>query len=305
MTKVNPEASNHTPDKPARGVYLSYEFFPPKNEKMEATLWKSIRKLEPLAPDFVSVTYGAGGTTRERTHRTVTRVVNETNLAPAAHLTCVDASQNDIDDIAKAYWANGVRHIVALRGDSPDGVGEAYKPHPEGYAYGSDLVAGLKRIADFEVSVSAYPERHPESPSWDAELDNLKRKIDAGATRAITQYFFGADTFLEFQERAAAAHIDIPIVPGIMLQPNFSGLKRMSGLCGIEVPQSYHKAFEGTEDLPDERKKITEALTADLVTDLRSGGVKHFHLYTLNRAGLAIAISDVLGIKPVNESEAA
>lgn len=268
---------------------------------METTLWDSIRKLEPLSPDFVSVTYGAGGSTRERTHRTVTRMAAETNLKPAAHLTCVDASREDIDAIAQDYWDRGVRHIVALRGDSPDGVGQDYKAHPTGYAYGSDLVKGLKRIADFEVSVSTYPERHPESPSWQAEIDNLKRKVDAGATRAITQFFFEPETFLRFQDRVTDAGINIPIVPGLMLQPNFKGLQRMSNLCGINVPDWYGNLFEGTEKEADTRQLLTVSVANELAAELFDNGVRHFHLYTLNRAELATAVSRVLGLQPLKK----
>lgn len=277
-------------------VHVSFEFFPPKNNKMEDTLWASIRKLETLNPDFVSVTYGAGGSTRERTHRTVTRMVSETNLNPAAHLTCVGSDKAEIEEIAKEYWESGVRHIVALRGDPPEGIGESYQPHKTGYAYGSDLVAGLKSVADFEVSVSAYPERHPESGTWDAEIDNLKRKVDAGATRAITQFFFSPDTFMQFQDRVLDAGIDIPIVPGLMLQPNFVGLKRMSDMCGVEVPSWYSDLFDGLENDAETRQLLTASLASELTAELHDRGVRHFHLYTLNRADLAFAVSRVLGL---------
>ena len=277
-------------------VHVSFEFFPPKSEKMEKSLWDSIHKLEVLEPDFVSVTYGAGGSTRERTHRTVTRMVTETNLNPAAHLTCVEAHKNEIDEIARDYWDNGVRHIVALRGDPPTGIGQAYTPFNGGYAYGSDLVAGLKKVADFEVSVSAYPERHPESTNWDTEIDNLKRKIDAGASRAITQFFFSPDVFIRFLDRTQDAGIEIPIVPGLMLQPNFKGLKRMSDMCGIDVPSWYADLFEGLEDDPQSRQLLTASLVTELTAELYDRGVRHFHLYTLNRAELALTVSRVLGL---------
>lgn len=277
-------------------IHVSYEFFPPKNEKMEETLWESIRKLEELNPDFVSVTYGAGGSTRERTHRTVTRMVSETSLKPAAHLTCVGSPRAEIDEIAQDYWDNGVRHIVALRGDPQEGIGEKYVPVEGGYAYASDLVAGLKSVADFEVSVSAYPELHPESANWGAEIDNLKRKVDAGATRAITQFFFAPETFLRFQDRVRSAGIDIPIVPGLMLQPNFAGLKRMSGMCGVEVPDWYGNLFDGLDNDPDTCHLLTASLVAELTAELYDNGVRHFHLYTLNRAELACAVSRVLGL---------
>jgi len=277
-------------------VHVSYEFFPPKNKAMEKTLWESIQKLEPLGPDFVSVTYGAGGSTRDRTHRTVVRMANETKLRPAAHLTCVESDKAEMDAIAKDYWDNGVRHIVALRGDPTTGIGERYVPSPNGYAYGSDLVAGLKSVAAFEISVSAYPERHPESGSWDAEIDNLKRKVDAGASRAITQFFFEPDTFMRFQDRVMDAGIDIPIVPGLMLQPNFKGLKRMADMCGVVVPDWYASLFQGLDNDADTRKLLTASLTSELSAKLLDKGVKHFHLYTLNRAELALVVSRVLGL---------
>ncbi len=275
---------------------VSFEFFPPKNAAMEETLWQSVRKLEPLNPDFVSVTYGAGGSTRERTHRTVARMVDETNIPPAAHLTCVNADRDEIKQIAQDYWDAGVRHIVALRGDPPAGITETYQPHPQGYAYGADLVAGLKTIADFEISVSAYPERHPESPSWQAELDNLKRKVDAGATRAITQFFFDPDVFLAFQDRVADAGINIPVVPGLMLQPNFKGLKRMADMCGVTVPAWYADLFDGLDEDPNARQLLTASLANELTASLYDQGIRHFHLYTLNRAELAYAVGRVLGL---------
>ena len=283
-------------DQPKK-VCVSYEFFPPKNEKMEKTLWVSIQKLERLRPDFVSVTYGAGGSTRERTHRTVVRMAKETNLKPAAHLTCVESDKSEMDAIAKDYWENGVRHIVALRGDPTTGISDKYTPTANGYAYGSDLVAGLKSIADFEISVSAYPERHPESASWAAEIDNLKRKVDAGATRAITQFFFEPDTFMRFQDRVLDAGINIPIVPGLMLQPNFKGLKRMADMCGVTVPDWYCSLFDGLNDEVETRKLLTASLASELSAELLNRGVKHFHLYTLNRAELALVVSRVLGLK--------
>jgi len=283
-------------------IHVSYEFFPPKNEKMEKTLWESIQKLEPLGPDFVSVTYGAGGSTRERTHRTVVRMANETNLKPAAHLTCVESDKAEMDAIAKDYWDNGVRHIVALRGDPTSGINKRYTPSSKGYAYGSDLVAGLKSVADFEISVSAYPERHPESPSWDIEIDNLKRKIDAGATRAITQFFFEPDTFMNFQNRVLDAGIDIPIVPGLMLQPNFKGLKRMAGMCGVAVPDWYAALFEGLDNDPATRQLLTASLASELAAELLNRGVKHYHLYTLNRAELPLVVSRILGLRAARKN---
>ena len=285
-----------TAGSPCDDVKVSFEFFPPKNEAMEERLWSSIKKLETLNPDFVSVTYGAGGSTRERTHRTVTRMASETSLKPAAHLTCVGSSREEIKEIADGYWDNGVRHIVALRGDPTDGIDKAYVPTQDGFAYSSDLVEGLKKIHDFEVSVSAYPERHPESTNWDIEIDNLKKKIDAGATRAITQFFFSPDTFMRFLDRTLDAGIDIPIIPGLMLQPNFKGLKRMSGMCGVNVPDWYADLFDGLDKDPETRQLLTASLASELTAELFDRGVRHFHLYTLNRAELAYAVSRVLGL---------
>lgn len=279
-----------------QGVSVSFEFFPPKTEAAEKRLWSAIETLEPLNPDFVSVTYGAGGSTRERTHRTVSRMAQETSFDPAAHLTCVDATKEEIDEIAKEYWDSGVRHIVALRGDPQTGIGDQYKPHPGGYAYAADLVAGLKDIADFEISVSAYPELHPESANWSAEIDNLKRKVDAGATRAITQFFFSPDIFWRFQDRVLDAGLDIPIVPGLMLQPNVNGLQRMSSLCGVAVPDWYVSLFEGLDDDPATRDMLTATLVSELAAELHDRGVRHYHLYTLNRAEIANAVARVLGM---------
>ena len=280
---------------PEDGVRVSYEFFPPKTEKMETRLWDAVEKLEAMNPDFVSVTYGAGGSTRERTHRTVTKFVQETDLRPAAHLTCVGSPREEIDTIARDYWDAGVRHIVALRGDPPEGIGERYEAHPGGYAYASDLVAGLKKVADFEVTVGAYPERHPESATWDHELDNLRRKVDAGATRAITQFFFSPETFMRYLDRVLDAGIDIAVVPGLMLQPNFLGLKRMADMTGVEVPDWYATLFEGLDDEPHTRELLTSSLVSELTAELFDRGVRDFHLYTLNKAELALAVSRVLG----------
>ncbi len=277
---------------------ISFEFFPPKSEAMEETLWSSIRKLEPLGPDFVSVTYGAGGSTRDRTHRTVRRIVQETGIAPAAHLTCVSATREEVDDVIRDYWSCGVRHIVALRGDPPEGLGEAYRPHPGGYANAAELAAGIKAIGDFEISVGCYPEKHPESASLDYDLDLLKAKIDAGATRAITQFFFEPEIFLAFRDRARAAGIRIPIVPGIMLQPNFNGLKRIAGLCGASLPRWLHETYDGLDDDVETRRLVTAHVAAKLCDSLRDGGVDTFHFYTLNRAELAYSTCRLLGVKP-------
>ena len=280
-------------------VGVSFEFFPPKTDKMAETLWDSVQTLEPLAPDFVSVTYGAGGSTRERTHQCVMRITRETAIPAAAHLTCVDATREEVDAIAQEYWDSGVRHIVALRGDSPDGP---YKPHPGGYANAAELVAGLRRIAPFEISVAGYPEAHPDSPDAAADLDNLKRKLDAGATRAITQFFFEPECFFDFRERAAAAGIAAEIVPGIMPVMSFASVKRMAGLCGTEIPAWMETVFEGLDDSPAARQLVSATIAAELCRRLYDGGVRKFHFYTLNRAELSYAICHLLGLRPTGES---
>lgn len=277
---------------------ISFEFFPPKSEAMENTLWNSISRLQALDPDFVSVTYGAGGSTRDRTHRTVHRIVEETAIKPAAHLTCVSATRDEVDNVIRDYWDAGVRHIVALRGDPPEGVGEKYIPHPGGYANAAELAAGIKKIGDFEISVGCYPEKHPESPDFDYDLDLLKAKIDAGATRAITQFFFEPDVYFRYLERAQKAGITIPIIPGIMLQPNFNGLKRIAGLCGASLPDSLHAAYEGLDDDAETRQLVTAHVAAKLCDALHQGGVDRFHFYTLNRAELSLSTCHLLGIKP-------
>lgn len=278
---------------------ISFEFFPPRNEKMERDLWAAVKRLEPLAPKFVSVTYGAGGSTRERTHNTVSRITDETSLAAAAHLTCVSATRDEVDDVARRYWDAGIRHIVALRGDAPEGE-ETYTPHPGGYAYAADLVAGLKKVADFEISVAAYPETHPTASSADADLDNLKRKVDAGAVRAITQYFFDGDVYLRFMERAHAAGINVPIVPGILPVTNFAQVKKFSAMCGTSVPHWMADLFEGLDDDPDTRQLVAATVAAQQCRMLQASGVNEFHFYTLNRADLAYAISHILGLRPVD-----
>ncbi|PWE17741.1 methylenetetrahydrofolate reductase [NAD(P)H] [Marinicauda salina] len=283
---------------------FSFEFFPPKTDEAEERLWDSISRLEPLNPSFVSVTYGAGGSTRDRTHRTVKRIVQETDLKPAAHLTCVDATREEIDDVIRDYWAAGVRHIVALRGDPPEGIGEKYVPHEGGYANAAELAGGIKKIGDFEISVGCYPEKHPESPSYDYDIDLLKQKIDNGATRAITQFFFEPDVYFRYLERVRAAGIDIPIVPGIMLQSNFKGLKRMAGMCGSAIPSWMDDLYEGLDDDVETRKMVTANVAAELCTKLAEGGVDQFHLYTLNRAELALCTTRLLGATPA-EMEAA
>lgn len=278
-------------------IGVSFEFFPPKTEKMEAQLWDTFRTLEPLAPRFVSVTYGAGGSTRERTHATVARIASESAVPPAAHLTCVEASRAEIEEVARAYWDAGVRHIVALRGDVPGGG--AYRAHPDGFANAVKLVAGLKRIAPFDISVAAYPEVHPDADCPQADLDNLKRKLDAGATRAITQFFFSPEAFLRFRDAAAAAGIDAPIVPGILPVSNVSQTRRMADMCGTAIPAWMIALFEGLDDLPAARQLVAATVAAEMCRRLYAGGVRDFHFYTLNRAELSYAICHMLGLRPV------
>ena len=276
---------------------VSFEFFPPRTPEMEVRLWEAITRLESLAPRFVSVTYGAGGSTRERTHATVRRIRNETALEPAAHLTCVAATCEEIDGVARDYWAAGIRHIVALRGDPPGGLGSAYAPHPGGYAYAADLVAGLKRVADFEISVAAYPETHPAARSSGHDLDNLKAKLDAGASRAITQFFFDVDLYLRFRDRAYGAGIRVPIVPGILPVTNFAQLRRMASGCGASIPDWMAAHFDGLDDDPDTRRLVAASLAAEQCRRLHANGVHEFHFYTLNRADLIVAICHLLGVR--------
>ncbi len=278
-------------------VKVSFEFFPPKTEEAERALWACVQRLAPVRPAFVSVTYGAGGSTRERTHATVGRIRRETDLEPAAHLTCVGATRAEVDAIAKRYWAEGIRHIVALRGDPSDMAG-AYRPHAEGYAYAADLVAGLKRIADFEISVAAYPETHPQAKSPQADLDNLKRKIDAGASRAITQFFFDTDVYFRFVDRARAAGIHVPIVPGILPVTNFTRVRDFARACGAAVPAWLADLFEGLDRDPDTRKLVAAGVAAEQCRLLFAGGAREFHFYTLNRADLVYAICHILGVRP-------
>jgi len=281
----------------ARGdIQLSFEFFPPKTEAMNETLWRSIETLAPLKPRFVSVTYGAGGSTRERTHATVERIVRETGLTPAAHLTCVGATREEIEAIARGYWEAGVRHIVALRGDMPE-PGQPYAPHPGGYANAAELVAGLKAVAPFELSVAAYPEVHPDSDCPESDLDNLLRKIDAGADRAITQFFFSADCFLRFRDRVAAIRPDVEVVPGILPVTNVATTRRFAGQCGAAIPEWMDRLFEGLDELPQARQLVAATVAGELCGQLYAGGVRHFHFYTLNRAELAYAICHLLGVR--------
>ena len=278
-------------------IEVSFEFFPPKTEKMGETLWQSVKTLEPLDPRFLSVTYGAGGSTRERTHEAVRRIVSETDIPAAAHLTCVQATREEVDQVAREYWEEGVRHIVALRGDAPDGSG-SYTPHPGGYENAADLIAGLKKIADFEISVAAYPEVHPDSPDRQADLDNLKRKFDAGATRAITQFFFEPECFFDFRDKAVAAGIEGEIVPGIMPVMSFAAVQRMSGLCGTAIPDWMEGLFEGLDERPEARQLVSATIAAEMCRRLYAGGVRQFHFYTLNRAELSYAICHMLGLRP-------
>jgi len=281
----------------ARGdIAVSFEFFPPKTEKMAETLWDSILTLHPLGPRFVSVTYGAGGSTRERTHATVERILTETDLIPAAHLTCVGASRDEVDAIARDYWQLGVRHIVALRGDPPE-PGVAFEPHPHGYADAAELVAGLKQVAPFDISVACYPEVHPQAASSQADIEHLRRKVDAGADRAITQFFFAAEHFFDFRDRVAATGLDIELVPGIMPVTNFAGIQRMAGQCGTEVPDWLGRLFEGLDERPAARQLVAATVAAELCGQLYAGGVRCFHFYTLNRAELTYAICHLLGVR--------
>ena len=282
----------------------SFEFFPPKTEKAGLRLDKALDALEGLNPEYVSITYGAGGTTRERTFKTVENIHKKRSVNPATHLTCVNASREEIDQIVQEYLDMGINHFVALRGDPPGAMDGVYTPREDGYAYASDLVAGIRALSSrAKISVSAYPERHPESGNWRAELDNLKRKVDAGADNAITQFFFEADTFLTFQDRAATAGINLPIIPGIMLQPNFKGLCNMSSMCGVDVPQSWHDAYEKA----GEDKAAIEALTVELATklvgDLQAGGVEHFHFYTLNTAPITTKVIKALQAARADQSK--
>ncbi len=283
-------------------IRYSFELFPPKTPDMEARLWDSVDRLSALNPAFVSVTYGAGGSTRERTLGIVEKLARTTKLKPAGHITCVGATRAQVDDVLKRYWSAGVRSIVALRGDAPEGAGAPYTPHPEGYAYASDLIAGARSIGDFDISVGCYPEVHPDAPSLDAEIENLKRKFDAGATRAITQFFFEPEHFFRFIDKARGAGISAPIVPGIMLQSNFKGLVRMAKLCGAEVPTRIAALYDGFDDDVQTRDLITAQLVAEHCNRLREGGVSDFHFYTMNRASLSLATCRLLGVARAAEA---
>ena len=292
-----PQATGHVP------IEVSFEFFPPADAEMEATLWKSVERLAPLAPRFVSVTYGADGSSLERTHNVVTRIQRETSLIGAPHLTCVGSSRGEILDIARKYWDQGIRHLVALRGDPPQGQTK-YVPHPDGFAYAADLVAGLKSVADFDISVAAYPEVHPEAPSAQFEIDNLKRKIDAGASRAITQFFYYTDVFLSFRDRCHAAGIKTPIVPGILPITRFPQVLRFAARCGTTIPEWLKHRFNGLDDDPDTRRLIAASVAIEQVQELERQGVRDFHFYTLNRAELTFAICHALGVRPPSKQRA-
>ncbi len=281
---------------------VSFEFFPPKTPKMQTKLWNSVEKLAPLQPSFVSVTYGAGGSTRERTHETVARIVKETNLPVAAHLTCVAATKNEVDDVLRDYWAAGVKHIVALRGDPPGGPGDPYIPHHGGYANAAELSEGALKIAPFEISVGCYPEKHPDSPSEAADIDMLKRKIDAGATRAITQFFYDNTVYLRYIERVRKAGIDIPIAPGIMPVTSFAGMRKMADVCGTTIPGRLVKLFQNLDEDPATRQLIAATVAAEQCLDLAEHGVTNFHFYTLNRDDMAFALCHMLGVRPKPQS---
>jgi methylenetetrahydrofolate reductase (NADPH) len=290
---------------PAPAIDVSFEFFPPKTEEMEATLWASVERLAPLSPRFVSVTYGAGGSTRERTHATVARIVRETALKPAAHLTCVAATRAEVDEVVRGYWAAGVRHVVALRGDPVGGPGTDYEAHPGGYAQACDLVEGIRKVGDFEVSVSAYPEKHPEAGSFDADIDALKKKVDAGATRAITQFFFDNEIYYRYLDRVRARGIDIPIVPGIVPVQNFKQTANFARRTGASVPDWLAARFEGLDHDVETRRLVAAAVASEQVMDLRENGVSEFHFYTMNRAELTYAICHLLGLRPADATAAA
>jgi methylenetetrahydrofolate reductase (NADPH) len=281
-------------------ISVSFEFFPPGDADMENTLWRSVERLAPLGPRFVSVTYGADGSTRERTHNLVTRIQRETALVGAPHLTCIGADRGEILDIARIYWDEGVRHLVALRGDQPQGQ-SAYRPHPNGFAYAADLVAGLRSVADFDISVAAYPETHPEAASADFDLANLKRKLDAGATRAITQFFYETDVFLRFRDRCVAAGIEACIVPGILPITRFPQVLRFAARCGASIPQWLRERFQDLDDDAETRRLIAASVAIEQVQALQREGVRDFHFYTLNRAELTFAICHSLGVRAAKQ----
>jgi methylenetetrahydrofolate reductase (NADPH) len=284
-----------------RPIEVSFEFSPPRTQEAEDGLWRAIRRLEPLAPSFVSVTYGAGGSTRERTHATVKRIVDETSLKPAAHLTCVGHARREIDEIVQGYWEAGIRHIVALRGDMPD-MGGPYRPHERGYASTPELIAGLLKIAPFEVSVSCYPESHPDSPSLEHDVELLKRKVDAGASRALGQFCFDNDAVARFRDRCVAAGIAVPVIPGIMPTTAFRGVERMAAKCGTTIPAWLMRAYDGLDEDIETRRIVASAVLAEQVQQLRARGFSQFHFYTLNQANLTYAACRIMGLQPKGSS---
>lgn len=281
---------------------VSFEFFPPKSEDMERRLWECVQRLTPLRPQFVSVTYGAGGSTRERTHSIVRQLAQDRGLPAAGHITCVAATREEIDDVLRGYWESGVRRIVALRGDPVSGIGSRYEPHPGGYAYAADLIAGARRIGQFDISVGCYPEIHPEASSLADEIDNLKRKIDAGADRAITQFFYDPSVYLRFVDGVRKAGVNVPIIPGIMLQSNFKGLRRMAAMCGASIPERIATLYDGLDEDPETRDLVTAHVAADLCNRLAEQGVAEFHFYTMNRPGLSLSTCRLLGVRQHGES---
>lgn len=301
----NTNNNRHKLGEEGADINVSFEFFPPHSDKQNDILWASVERLAPLDPSFVSVTYGAGGSTRERTHKTVARIVKEANLTVAAHITCVGASCGEIDEVLDGYAAAGVTEIVALRGDSPEGVGAAYKPHSRGYKLTADLVAAIKKRGNFEVAVSAYPEKHPESPDIWADIEFLKRKVDAGADKAITQFFFDNDAFEIYLERVRRAGITIPIIPGIVPVLNFKQVAKFAGQCGTHVPAWLHRRFAGLEDDQETRQLVASAVAAEQVLDLVDRGISDFHFYTMNRADLVFAICHMLGVRGSNDAQVA
>ncbi|HEV7290951.1 MAG TPA: methylenetetrahydrofolate reductase [NAD(P)H] [Devosia sp.] len=297
MLDDNARASRQVAEKRPQ-LQISFEFFPPKTDVMEERFWDSVHKLAPLNPRFVSVTYGAGGSTRERTLRMVSRIKSETGVDAAAHLTCVGATRDEVDAVVRGYQEAGINRIVALRGDPPEGVGQPFTPHPEGYRNAAELVGGIRRIGDFDISVAAYPERHPQSPDWQSDIDNLKRKLDAGATRAITQMFFSNADYLRYLERARAAGITAPIVPGIQPIHSFKQIAGFAGRCGASIPAWLSDRFEGLDEDPETHALVASAVAAEQVTELLDEGVTEFHIYTMNRSPLALSLARILGRRP-------
>ncbi|OEO28383.1 methylenetetrahydrofolate reductase [NAD(P)H] [Devosia insulae DS-56] len=296
-TDYTDRPSRRRPDERPK-FQVSFEFFPPKTDVMEERFWDSIHKLAPLHPRFVSVTYGAGGSTRERTLRMVSRVKADTGVDAAAHLTCVGATRDEVDAVVRGYQEAGISRIVALRGDPAEGIGKPFTPHPDGYRNAADLVAGIRKIGNFDISVAAYPEKHPQSPNWEADIDNLKRKLDAGATRAITQMFFDNDDYFRLVDRAQAAGIAAPIVPGIQPIHSFKQISGFAARCGASIPGWVAERFEGLEEDPETHALVASAVAAEQVLELVDNGITEFHFYTLNRSNLVLALARLLGARP-------